>query len=327
MIEMVVHNVAGADAASLSEDLEILGLWREPLHDDLQLLRVLARSDKTEGVIQDLESKFQATPGFRMVIFEVEATLPAPKTEPEPEGDDEKPKDSHRIAIAELVQKLGDSAEANRIFFLTIVVSTVVAAIGLLRDNVAVIIGAMVIAPLLGPNMTLSLATTLGDSALAKKALNVNLLGLLLALAIAAVIGIFVDSDVISREIQSRTVVSLSDIVLALSAGIAGALAFTTGLSATLIGVMVAVALLPPLTTTGLMLGAGQWQVAVGAFMLTAANIICINLAGVGTFLWQGVKPRYWWDEPRAKRMTRIAATVWVLLLSILVALILYSHK
>lgn len=339
MVEMVVSEASASEVASLSEDLHILGLWREPLHDELVLLRVLVRSEKTEAVIQELESRFQTSPGFRLVILEVQATLPRPEDdeaheEPGPQSDaqtsesgQEKLTDPQRIACAELVQTLSEGTVVNRIYVATVLLSTIVAAIGLLRDNVAVIIGAMVIAPLLGPNMMLSLATTLGDSKLARNALRVNVVGLLLALVLAAIIGLVVDVEPLSPEIARRTEVDLSDVLLALAAGSAGAIAFTTGISTALVGVMVAVALLPPLTATGLLIGAKLWQPALGALTMTAVNIICINLAGVGTFLWQGVQPAYWWEQERAKRMTRAAGLVWLALLALLVLLIVLAYR
>ena len=331
MVEMVVQEAAGADLAALSEELRVLGLWREQLQDEQVLLRLLVPSEKTEAVIQELETRFQTSPGFRLVIFEVQATLPQPEIEePEqeegPQSQEEEQKDPLRIACDELVQKLSSGAVVNRVFLVTVVLSTVVAAIGLIRGNVAVIIGAMVIAPLLGPNMTLAMATTLGDPKLARNALRVNATGLLLALLLAVLIGVAVPVDPSVQEIASRTKVELSDVVLALAAGSAGALAFTTGLSAAVVGVMVAVALLPPLATVGLLLGSGHPRLALGALLLTLTNIVCVNLAGVATFLWQRVNPRHWWEADRAKRMVRVASAVWLALLALLVALILAAR-
>ncbi|MBN1510548.1 MAG: TIGR00341 family protein [Phycisphaerae bacterium] len=328
---MVVQEAAGADLAALSEELRVLGLWREQLQDEQVLLRLLVPSEKTEAVIQELETRFQTSPGFRLVIFEVQATLPQPEIE-EPEQEEgqqsqeEEQKDPLRIACDELVQKLSSGAVVNRVFLVTVVLSTVVAAIGLIRGNVAVIIGAMVIAPLLGPNMTLAVATTLGDPKLARNALRVNAIGLLLALLLAILIGVAVPVDPSVQEIADRTKVGLSDVVLALAAGSAGALAFTTGLSAAVVGVMVAVALLPPLATVGLLLGSGHPQLALGALLLTLTNIVCVNLAGVATFLWQRVNPRHWWEADRAKRMVRVAGAIWLALLALLVALILAAR-
>jgi len=94
------------------------------------------------------------------------------------------------------------------------------------------------------------------------------------------------------------------------------------GFQVALIGVMVAVALLPPLVTFGMLLGSGFTELALGALLLLSVNIICVNLAGVATFLFQGVRPRTWWEENRAKKSTRIAIFIWTLLLLILIVII-----
>jgi uncharacterized membrane protein len=116
-------------------------------------------------------------------------------------------------------------------------------------------------------------------------------------------------------------------IAVALASGCAGALAFTTGVSAALVGVMVAVALLPPLVTFGLLLGGGEPELAMGALSLFMVNLICVNLAGVTTFLVQGIHPATWWEKNRAAKATRIAIGLWVALLAALVGLILLLRK
>ena len=198
---------------------------------------------------------------------------------------------------------------------------------GLLRDDVAVIIGAMVIAPLLGPNVALALATTLGDFELGFNALKTGLLGVIIAVGLSISIGYFFSVDLETSQIASRINVGLSDIILALASGVAGVLAFTSGASISLIGVMVAVALMPPLITFGLLVGSGNFPEAVGAFLLLVTNIICVNLAGVTTFLVQGIRPRKWWEAGRAKRATRAAITLWSVLLGILIAVIIISRQ
>ena len=89
---------------------------------------------------------------------------------------------------------------------------------------------------------------------------------------------------------------------------------------------MVAVALVPPLVVCGMLLGEGHATSAGGAFFLTVANVICINLAGVATFLAQGVRPRSWWEAERAKKATFGAILVWVVLLAVL-TLILWLNQ
>jgi uncharacterized hydrophobic protein (TIGR00341 family) len=196
-----------------------------------------------------------------------------------------------------------------------------------MRGLVAVVIGAMVIAPLLRPNMGLALAATLGDVALAIKSMKAILLGFLLATGLSVMLGLSMQVDPSVNEIAARTNVGISDVLLAVAAGSAGALAFTTGLPTSLIGVMVAVALLPPLVAAGLLLGSGHTGLAIRAFVLLATNVACINLAGVVTFLAKGVRPRSIWDESKAKKATRLSIAFWLVMVLILASLIAFLWK
>ena len=205
--------------------------------------------------------------------------------------------------------------------------SAIVAAIGLLNNNVAVIIGAMVIAPLLGPNVALSLATTLGDFSLAKNALKTNLVGILTAVAFSIAIGFFLHVNPHIPEIESRTRVGLEEVVLALVSGCAGTLAFTSGVPATLIGVAVAVAILPPLVSFGLLIGSGYISLSLGALLLFFINITSINLAGIITFFAQGIFPQAWLERKNAKKSIAVSVIILFLLLAIFSAAIFYLLK
>ncbi len=185
----------------------------------------------------------------------------------------------------------------------------------------------MVIAPLLGPNMALALATTLGDLILLRRASLTALAGIGIAMVLSVILGVILQIDPASPEISTRVGVGMGNIVVALASGAAGALAFTTGVSAILIGVMVAVALLPPLVAFGLLLGGGHPAFAMGALALFLMNLICVNLAGVGTFLLQGIRPATWWEKDRAVKATRISIVMWAVLLAALGGMILWLQK
>ena len=148
-------------------------------------------------------------------------------------------------------------------------VKSLLVSLFLVGNNVAVIIGAMVIAPMLGPNVALSLSNTLGDVTLARIALKANAVGILIAFILSVFIGFIFTVDPAIPEIASRTKVVLEAIVIALASSSAGVLAFTTGVSAILIGVMVAVALLPPLVVCGLLLGSGHELPGFGALLVS----------------------------------------------------------
>ncbi len=232
-----------------------------------------------------------------------------------------------RVSREELHDDLEKGAMITNIYISMIVLSSIVAAIGVINNNVAVIIGAMVIAPMLTPNVSLSLATALGDLQLAKSALKTILLGISIAIILSFALGIILPVDPSLKEISSRTSVGLMDIVLALASGAAGALSFTSAAPAVLIGVAVAVALMPPLVVFGLLLGAGYYSLALGALLLFLANLISVNLAGVVTFLVQGIEPRTWWEARKAKEATMLAIAGWVILLAILIMAILLGGQ
>jgi len=276
-----------------------------------------------------LEKRYAGGEGSRVVILPVEATLP--RAVPEPPATPEQPpseeKPPERISREELYEDIKNGALCSRVYLAMAVLSTVVAAIGLYYNSVAIIIGAMVIAPLLGPNMASALATTLGDLSLLRRALLTALAGIATTMALSIIIGVLLKVNPALPEVASRTGVGLGDVAVALASGCAGALAFTTGVSATLIGVMVAVALLPPLVTFGLLLGGGHPELAIGALSLFLVNLICVNLAGVTTFLVQGIRPASWWEKDRAAKATRIAIGLWAALLAGLVAMVLLLRK
>lgn len=294
--------------------------------DAPSVMQVLVGDEETEALMDRCEDLFGNRAGFTLVLLPVEAVLPRPKPDEEPaaEGETEQAR-KRRVSREELYSDIVDSLGSWQVFVALACLSTIVAAVGLTEDDVAVIIGAMVIAPLLSPNVAQALAIALGDIELGRRALQRNALGLSIALVLAVAIGLAYDFDPYVDAISSRTDASLGSVFLALAAGAAGTLAYTIGLSGAVIGVMVAVALLPPLVVCGLLLGAGELRAAAGAGVLTLINIICINLAGVTTFYLQGVRPRTWFENSRAKRAMRISVPIWLGLLAILIGILFFS--
>jgi uncharacterized hydrophobic protein (TIGR00341 family) len=185
-----------------------------------------------------------------------------------------------------------------------------------------VVIGAMVIAPLLGPNIAFAFATSLGDKTLFWQALKTNAAGLGLALALSIGIGLIWPVNLGSAEILARTEVGLDSVALALASGAAAGLSLTTGLSSTLVGVMVAVALLPPTAVLGMLIGGARWDLAGGAALLLSVNLVCVALSAKVVFLAKGVKPRCWTERDRARQSMALYITLWAMLLTILVAII-----
>jgi len=206
------------------------------------LVRILLDSEESESVLDLLEKQYDNKEGNRVVILPVEATMP--RDEPEPAAVETKAPE--RISREELYENIKDAARCSKLYLTMVILSTIVASVSLQQNSVAIIIGAMVIAPLLGPNIALALGTTLGDLTLLRHALLTDIAGIGTTILLSIIIGALVHIDPAVIKVVSNMRVGIGSILVALASGCAGALSFTTGVSAALIGVMVAVALLPP---------------------------------------------------------------------------------
>jgi uncharacterized hydrophobic protein (TIGR00341 family) len=333
LLEIVVPEEVTGEVLAIVEEEKVTNFWLTCSCENRNIFKMIVTAEKTESLLDTFEKKYGGVADFHMVLLPLEASYPSTKEieekaeESNKEEEGEKKKERFRVSRQELYHDVFDSSKLTNIYMIMIVLSAIVAAIGLIKDNVAVIIGAMVIAPLLGPNVALSFAITVGDGALGRNALKTNVIGILIAFAVSLALGYFLFIDLGIRAIASRTVVSYADIILALASGVAAALSITSGVPSVLIGVMVSVALIPPLVVFGLLLGSGNVMLALQALELLAINMICINLAGVFTFLLQGVRPLNWWEASKAKKATLYAIIIWVSLLLLLILLLKLSQS
>jgi len=234
MIEIVVSSECVDELVKtiqFDEFPRILATWIIPASSGQSTVKVLVDAEGTEALTDRISQLCTRSEDLRIVLLPVEATLPAveepsaPRTEPE---QTEKPPQVGRVSREELLADLTDAAKLTRTFLILTVLSALVAVIGLTRGNVAIIIGAMVIAPFLGPNVALALATTLADVVLAWRSLRALLIGLFVALSVGVIAGIVLEPSPVIPEIASRTTAGWGDIVLALASGAAGGLAYTT---------------------------------------------------------------------------------------------------
>lgn len=324
---MVIPGSKREEVEGVLSNQPVYSYWNEEITDERTLMKILLSQKETENVMDTLEKKFSDMEEFRMLLLNVEASVPRQEKEEENNDKEEKDKTIGRISREELYSDISDSAELSWVYIGMIVFSAIIASVGILRTNIVVIIGAMIIAPMIGPNIALALSTTLGDVVLARKSVITNSTGIIIAFLVSALLGYFINvsPDISSVIIRAR--LGIGDIVLALSVGSAGALAYTSGLSSNLVGVMVAVALLPPLVTTGLLTGAGYFKGAFDSLLLFITNLICVNFSAVITFLISGIRPVSWWEADRAKKATTFAIILWIILLSVLLFIILFVRK
>ena len=325
LIEATVPQDQVSAAREILSDTETLGTWSYDLDGGHTVVAAVLESEDVEARLDNLSARFESLEGFRAMVYAVEAMVPRREAKPKDEAAEQRKRD--RVSREELYERIREGAELNRTFLLQVFLSTTVAVIGLLRNDLAVIIGAMVIAPLLGPNVALALATVLTDAKLGLAALRTNLAGVALAVGLSIAAGLLLHVDPSTPALAARTHVGLEDLALASASGAAGVLAFTTGVPASLIGVMVAVALLPPAAVFGLLIGGGELEPAAHALLLLSTNVICLNLTAVAMFVIKGVRPRHWWKADRARAATRNAIVIWGILLILLATLIVLSEK
>jgi uncharacterized hydrophobic protein (TIGR00341 family) len=291
-------------------------------------LNVLVRQESGQAVVDAAHKALQSSADWRLFAIPVEATLPkvtddvtraAAKKSNEKQGE----KSRSNVIREEVFEDVSSNGKLTPTYLVLTALSAVVAALGLNMDSVAVVIGAMVIAPLLGPQLALSFGIALGARDLALRSIMTAAAGTFLAVGLSVAIAQIIVVDTASQELVSRTTVNIEGIVLALASGAAAALSLLAGLSTTLVGVMVAVALLPPAAVCGLMLGIGLYEQAFGALMLLVANIICVNLSAQLVFLSRGVGPRSNLKKDLARRSGWYTVAVWTILLAVFVLVIL----
>src|SRR6056297_810444 len=205
-----------------------------------------------------------------------------------------------RISREELYARAQDLAPATSTFFAFLVLSTVIATTGLLLDSAATIIGAMVVAPLMGPAISASVGTILDDQRMASRGVKLQVVGLAAAILTAAVLGWLLQQTVLIPpgldirtipQITERTSPNFLSLFLALGSGLAGAISVMRGSGSTLVGVAIAVALIPPAATSGLGIAFGLPGTAIAAGVLVVINLLAINLSALVLFYASGFRP------------------------------------
>lgn len=192
----------------------------------------------------------------------------------------------------ELFKSLRDSAQLSPAFLVLMVLSVLLAVSGLFANSAPVIIGAMILAPMMAPIISLAMGLARADTSLLQSSLRTLAGGTLLALGCAMGMTWLIPLDTLTPEMQSRLTPTLLDLGVAVIAGIAGAYANAKEeVAKSLAGVAIAVALIPPLAVVGIGLGWADLVVAGGAFLLFITNLVGIALSAALTFLVLGFAP------------------------------------
>ena len=190
--------------------------------------------------------------------------------------------------VAELNKNIWRLSVPSFSFHFMLGLSAIIATLGLLSNSAAVIIGAMIVAPLMGPIVGMGYSTAMGNRRLLRRSSFTVLKGILLTITVAWLVTSIIGLDTVDTEIMSRVKPTLIDFGIAMAAGAAGAFANTRrSISSAMPGVAIAVALVPPLSVVGIGLAQGEMDIAFGALLLFLTNLICIVFFGSLVFLFQ----------------------------------------
>jgi len=339
IIEVIADAAHHDTIRAIAEQLQVEDIWFGPQNEDGRIATsILTQPENRQKVLDALQTIFHNADNYRVLIIPLDTALPKPVEAKEQQltkeqQEEEKTKEKERKKAAmmstreEILAQVEKDALLDNNFILLVILSAIVAAIGLLENNLAVIVGAMVIAPLLGPNIAFSLGASLGEKELVLESLKSIFVGIIVAILFSIGIGLVWPGNFDSIELMSRTDVAYSGTAIALASGAAASLSLVSGTSSVLVGVMVAVALMPPAVTIGLMLSIGSYNDALGAGLLLAVNIVCINLSSKLVFLFRGIKPRTWLEAHKAKQSRLLYIGVWIIMLALLFFMIYLRHK
>lgn len=239
------------------------------------------------------------------------------------------------IQLEELASTARDMTPKTSAYYVMTLLSAVVALAGLLLDSSAIVVGSMVIAPQVGSALTAATGIVIADREMVWNGLRAQAGGLLVAVLGAAAVGSLLLSlglvpatlDVTTvNQVNQRLSPGVLSLLVGLSAGAAGAISLATALPVSLVGVMVAAALIPAAAAVGIGLAWGQPLLAVTAGILLVSNVAAINVVAPGVLWVLGYRPDDWGEAP-LRQYARVGAAVVVLLAALGGAVVLSADQ
>jgi len=223
----------------------------------------------------------------------------------------------------EIIETIRTAASPGFDYFFLVILSGAIATLGLINDSPAVIIGAMLVAPLMSPILGVGLGSITADTKLARDSISALVRGAIISIILSALLTLsniylpFVPSLFeVPTEVLMRTQPTPNDLIVALAGGLAAAYSLAQPhLSAALPGVAIATALMPPLSTIGIGIALGRWDIAGGAALLVLTNAVAIAFAATLVFFLEGFGPRIKPANGKLPKSLMVAAILTGLLL------------
>lgn len=232
--------------------------------------------------------------------------------------------------LERLVESTDRYTRLNKDVLTMALFATMIALAGLFLDNVAIVIGAMLLSPLLGPINAFAVNANLGRIRKLAKSQAAVLLLLASIIIVAAIITLLAAQLVTlsenTNQIAIRTHAGLIDVLIALILGLAAGLALLVGFPEILVGVAIAVAIVPPAAVTGIGLALLNINLVLGAFVLTLVYLLGLQLGSTLILRIRGVLPRRYYQQSEAKKRSAYSILVLALLLALLTLIVVLSQ-
>ena len=265
--------------AILEELFEEFLLTRQKLVSDDEMILYILRveNDKSNSLLHELKIR-----GIGDVYGDI--TIVPISTFISSQHKEDRIPPSSGANIEEILSVLEESSVVNSNYISLVILSSILAAFGLVDNNIVIIIGSMIVAPLMGPIALTSLGSITPGRGFLKRGLIAEVLGIGITILVGFIVGISenigrVGGIPISEEMIARTVLNDTVIIFSLVSGIAAGLIIAKGSNISIVGVAIAASLAPPAATIGLYLAAGHTVNVIESSLLLSLNILSINLA------------------------------------------------
>jgi len=318
LIHLSVPEKMGETVTDLIDKAGSHSWWRnkaESDSDNTVVFSIVLATPRTQEFLDSVADRIGHARDWHLVSNATEVVLPEIEDEDAQEKLDA---ENSQAAREEIYVDVSRGAVLSRDYLLMVALATVVAAIGLSTGQVAVVIGAMVIAPLLGPIIAFAFGTALGNRKLLWIAAKSFGVGLAVSLLAGGLLGMILPPGLDAGLVTFEHPLGLTTAAPPLASGAAAALMVTQNNHSALVGVMVAAALLPPLAAIGLLVGGGEYAQAVRALATVVANVVAITLAAQVVFILKGIRPRGWLADSHDTSI-RWSLAIWVGLLGLVV--------
>ncbi len=309
---------------TIDKQESVIEHWERKNKESISLYLLV--SDQDQQLYDDLQDIAENEKSVRLIVQSVEAALPEDFEEKRKEDEKNKVTFFDIISRAEMLEIVKKQSRLNGSYLALIFLSSIVATIALIHGNVAILIGAMVLTPLLGPNLALAFSTATANTDLSRRAIITGLVGFGATFVTACLTGLLFGKKIDEKMLSLLFDFGFESIPIAVCAGIAATILLLQGTLSSLIGVMVAVAFLPPIAMAGLTFGTDDKYNALNAILLFAVNLASFNLAAKSVLLLAGVRPHKNEDDTDYNRNMAIYIFGWIAAIALLSIGIYYKN-